>query len=415
VGNPIRTVEDNVEATEAWNGPLFDIWIEYRDIVAEGLRDHGESALAANPPHEGDRVLDIGCGLGDTTVRLAGLVGAAGHAYGVDVAERMIETAIEEAAEAGLENVSFATCDVEVTKFDRTFDYAFSRMGTMFFANPVAALRNVREALAPGGLLNMVVWRRKLDNEFMHRAELVVAEYLEEPEEFDVPRCGPGPFSMANADTVTDVLTHAGYEDIRLARQDLPYKIGNDLEQAVAFSTALGPAAEVLRLWGERVHDIRPKIAADLRSALADFVVDGGAVVAPSSTWAVTARRGSSAHRDELVCQPTAVAERRASVMARGEWTSPRARIDHWAGSRIRRTMQRPTLPATDDTRAPSGSDFDARSKRRAKALMLLLKAVCRVPTDVASTSGRSDLNRRPFGPQPNALPGCATPRAPGV
>jgi ubiquinone/menaquinone biosynthesis C-methylase UbiE len=290
VADAIREVEDNVEATEAWNGPLFDIWIEYRDLVAEGLRDHGEAALAANPPHEGDRVLDIGCGLGDTTVRLADLAGPAGHAHGVDVAERMIDTAIEEAAEAGIENVSFETRDVETTRFDRTFDYAFSRMGTMFFANPVAALRNVREALAPGGLLNMVVWRRKLDNEFMHRAELVVAEYLEEPEEYDVPRCGPGPFSMANADTVTDVLRYAGYESIALARQDLRYKIGNDLEHAVAFNMALGPAAEVLRMWGERVDDIRPKIADALRSALADFVVDDGAVVAPASTWAVTAR-----------------------------------------------------------------------------------------------------------------------------
>ena len=290
MGDAIRVVEDNVEATEAWNGPLFDIWMQYRDIVAEGLRDHGEAALAASPPRVGDRVLDIGCGLGDTTIRLAGLVGAAGHAHGVDVAERMIETAIEETAAAGVQNVSFATRDVEVTKFDQTFDYAFSRMGTMFFANPVAALRNVREALAPGGLLNMVVWRRKLDNEFMQRAELVVAEYLEEPEESDVPRCGPGPFSMANADTVSDVLVHAGYEDIRLARQDLPYKIGNDLEQAVAFNLALGPAAEVLRMWGDRVDGIRPKIADDLREALAGYVVDGGAVVAPASTWAVTAR-----------------------------------------------------------------------------------------------------------------------------
>jgi SAM-dependent methyltransferase len=290
MGEAIRVVEDNVEATEAWNGPLFDVWIEYRELVAESLEGHSETALAAMPPREGDRALDIGCGLGDTTLGLAELVGSAGHVHGVDVAERMIQTAIDEAAQTGVENVSYAVCDVEVAKFDRTFDYAFSRMGTMFFANPVAALRNVREALAPGGVLNMVVWRRKLDNEFMHRAELVVEEYLEEPEDPEAPRCGPGPFSMANADTVTDVLKHAGFERIALARQDLPYKIGNDLDHAVAFNMALGPAAEVLRGWGHRVDEIRPKIAADLRATLADYVVDGGAVVAPSSTWAVTAR-----------------------------------------------------------------------------------------------------------------------------
>jgi SAM-dependent methyltransferase len=290
VEDAIRVVEDNVEATEAWNGPLFEVWIKYRHLVADGLREHGERALEANPPREGDRVLDIGCGLGDTTLRLAELVGPAGRAHGVDVAERMIDTAIEEAAELGAENVSYEACDVETTKFDQSFDYAFSRMGTMFFANPVVALRSVREALAPAGLLNMVVWRRKDDNEFMRRAELVVDEYLEEPEESEAPRCGPGPFSMANADTVTDILIHAGYEDIRLARQDLPYRIGNDLEEAVAFNMDLGPAAEVLRMWGHRVDDIRPKIAADLREALGDFVVDGGAVVAPASTWAVTAR-----------------------------------------------------------------------------------------------------------------------------
>ena len=290
MADAVRVFEDNVEATEAWNGPLFEVWIVYRDIVAESLREHGERAMAANPPREGDRVLDIGCGLGDTTVRLAELVGPRGHAHGVDVAERMIETAIAEAREAGITNVSFAVRDVQTSRFEETFDYAFSRFGTMFFANPVAALRNVREALVPGGLLNTVVWRRKLDNEFMHRAELVVAEYLEEPEESDVPRCGPGPFSMANADTVSDILKHAGYGDIRLARQDLPYKIGRDLEHAVAFNMALGPAAEVLRLWGDRVDEIRPKIAADLRRVLSDYETEDGSIVAPSSTWAISAR-----------------------------------------------------------------------------------------------------------------------------
>lgn len=290
MGDAIRTVEDNVEATEAWNGPLFDVWLKFRDVVAGGITEHGERAIAAEPPSPGDRVLDIGCGLGDTTMRLADLVGPGGSAYGVDVAERMIETATAEASEAGASNVAFEVRDVETEPFDRRFDYAFSRFGTMFFANPVAALRNVRGALDPGGVLNMVVWRRKLDNECMHRAELVVAEYLEEPEEYDAPRCGPGPFSMANADTVTDVVAAAGFEDIRLARQDLPYRIGRDLDEAVDFNTSLGPAAEVLRGWGDRVDEIRPKIEADMRTALEEFVTDDGSVVARASTWAVTAR-----------------------------------------------------------------------------------------------------------------------------
>jgi hypothetical protein len=75
----------------------------------------------------------------------------------------------------------------------------------MFFANPVVALRNVRQALVPGGRLCMVVWRRKLDNDWLHRAELVVERSLTRPEATDEPTCGPGPFSMASADTTTDV------------------------------------------------------------------------------------------------------------------------------------------------------------------------------------------------------------------
>ena len=82
----------------------------------------------------------------------------------------------------------------------------------MFFANPVQALRNIRSALAPGGRLCAVVWRRKDDNDWVRRAELVVDEYLEHPEETDQPTCGPGPFSMANADTVSEQLKIAGFE-----------------------------------------------------------------------------------------------------------------------------------------------------------------------------------------------------------
>ena len=279
---------ENREATEAWSGPLFECFVDYRELVAEGLGAHGEVALEAHPPRRGDRVIDLGCGFGDTTQRLAELVGAEGEAFGVDVAEPFIEQARKEAEEAGVENVRFAVGDVQVTEFDETFDYAFSRMGIMFFANPVAALRNVREALAPGGRFCAVVWRRKEDNEWVRRAELVVEEYLDHPEETDQPTCGPGPFSMANADTVSEQLKIAGFERISLQRSDLPLKIGRDLDHAVEFNMALGPAGEVLRLWEDRIDEIRPKIAADLREALAELDGPDG-VYAPASTWVVSA------------------------------------------------------------------------------------------------------------------------------
>lgn len=280
---------DNAEATEAWSGPLFDLFVKYRDLVAAGLGAHGEAAIQASSPRAGDRVLDLGCGFGDTTQRLAQLVGEEGSALGVDVSEPFIEAARKEAEGSGTANVEFAVADAQTLELPREFDYAFSRMGIMFFANPVAALRNVSKALNPGGRFCAVVWRRKLDNEWVHRAELVVDEYLDHPEESDEPTCGPGPFSMANADTVTEQLKIAGFDEIALQRSDLPLKIGNDLEHAVEFNMALGPAGEVLRLWGDRVDEIRPEIASRLRKTLADLETPNG-VFAPASTWIITAR-----------------------------------------------------------------------------------------------------------------------------
>ena len=283
-----RIAAANEEAHEAWNGVLFDRWVQFREIVTTGLAPHGEAALDAHPPRPGDRVLDIGCGLGDTTLRLAELVGPEGEAVGVDVSARMIEAARDDAERVGAPNASFEAADVQVATLEGSFDYVFGRMGTMFFANPVVALRNVRASMAPGARLCMVVWRQKIDNEWLHRAEQVVEKYLEEPEETDEPTCGPGPFSMANADTTSDVLLGAGFTGIEFRRCDIPIEIGNDLDRAVEFVMALGPAGEVIRLAGDSADEVRPQIEASLREALGEFV-GPDAVTASASTWIVSA------------------------------------------------------------------------------------------------------------------------------
>src|SRR5690349_11667557 len=110
----------NAEAIQAWDGPLYDRFVRFRHIVTTGLGAHG---------------LDVGCGFGDTPQEIARLVGPDGEADGVDAAARFIETAAAEAAEAGVANARFAVADVETTPFEERFDYAFSRFGTMFFAN----------------------------------------------------------------------------------------------------------------------------------------------------------------------------------------------------------------------------------------------------------------------------------------
>jgi ubiquinone/menaquinone biosynthesis C-methylase UbiE len=278
----------NEEAIRAWDGPLFDAFVRFRHVMTTGLGAHGEQALRLVPPRPGQRVLDIGCGFGDSTQRIAGLVGAGGEVLGVDAAPRFIETASQEAAEAGVSNVRFAVADVETTAFAERFDLAFSRMGTMFFANPVAALRNVRKALVPGGRLVMVVWRAKVENDWLYRAQTITERFVTKPAEYDEPTCGPGPFSMANADTTSGILLSAGFQDIALRRCDIPITIGLDIDEAVELVMSIGPAGEILRLAGERAAHLHEPVAQALRDGLADWVGPDG-VIAPASTWIVTA------------------------------------------------------------------------------------------------------------------------------
>jgi len=277
----------NEEAVEAWSGVLFDRWARYRDVLAVSIHEFSDVAFDLCRPQPGERALDVGCGLGETTRSLAELVGPTGEAVGIDAGERFVETATAEAAEAGAGNVSYMTGDVQVADMGSGFDLAFSRFGTMFFASPVAALRNVRSSLRPGGRLCMVVWRSKLANEWLYRGELVVEKYLERPEETDEPTCGPGPFSMANADTTSDIVTAAGFTDVSLRRCDISYLMGRDMDQAMEVVMAIGPAGELIRLAKDDAEKIRPQLERELREAYADLEREDG-VWAEASTWIVT-------------------------------------------------------------------------------------------------------------------------------
>jgi SAM-dependent methyltransferase len=279
---------DNAEATEAWDGPLFDRFSRFREVVTTGLANHGDAALEIYPPPPGARVLDVGCGFGDATQRIAEIVGPEGSAVGVDVSPRFIEASRRDAAEAGVENASFAAVDVQTDELGGPYDYVFSRFGVMFFAGPVPAFRNIRSAMAPGGRLVIVVWRRREDNPWMYAAQQIVEGIVERPTEYDDPTCGPGPFSMANADTLTDQVLAAGFRDVTLTRCDLPILVGRDVEEAIDLVMSLGPAGEILRLAGDRAAHLHGAVHQALEDGLSEFRTDDG-LRARASTWIVAA------------------------------------------------------------------------------------------------------------------------------
>lgn len=279
----------NAEAIEAWDGPLFDTFLRFRHLLTDGLGAHGRVCMAVAAPERGERVLDVGCGFGDTTQDLAAAVGPEGEALGIDAAPRFVAAARADAQTAGVTNADFRVGDAQTDALGEGFDLAYSRMGTMFFTFPVPAMRNIRAALRPGGRLAMVVWRRREDNEWMFRAQQIVEGFVARPDEYDEPTCGPGPFSMAGADTTSEILVHAGFTEVALQRCDLPIQIGRDLDEAIDLVMSLGPAGEILRLSGDRAAHLHEPIDAALREALSEYRREDGSVWGPASTWIVTA------------------------------------------------------------------------------------------------------------------------------
>lgn len=277
---------------EAWNTVLFDKFCRFKHLIADGLAKHSDAALRRCQFGPGARVLGVGSGFGDCTLQIARHVGPHGTAIGVDCADNFVRAAEAACRDQGVGNASFIQGDVQECDLGGPYDHAFSRLGTMFFADPDAAMRNLRGALAPGGKFMQIVWRKREDNPWLHEAELCVNSIVPQVshDETDQVHCGPGPFSMADADRVSTLLSGAGFEHIDFERHDCDVCIGGDIEDAIDFAMSLGPAGEVIRLAGADGEKYRPQVVAALRGVLQRFSRREG-IWAPSSAWFVTATR----------------------------------------------------------------------------------------------------------------------------
>ena len=280
----------NEEAVRAWDTVLYERWKSNRAVFVGALTEVTEDLLERHPPATGARCIDVGCGFGETTHRLAEIVGPTGFVLGSDSSPRFIEDARSEAAEAGVENLAFEVADAQTADWAPEFDYAFSRMGTQFFAAPVPAMRAIRRSLKPGGTLAKICWRRKDESAIWAETEQVVLRFLSRPQEYEADTCGPGPFSLGNPETLRGILEAAGFAGIELTQRDFDYFMGADMDEAVDSLLAIGPGAELIRLNGDYGESRRAEIADAVREHYSAWQRPDGSIVGRASVWLVGAK-----------------------------------------------------------------------------------------------------------------------------
>jgi len=275
----------NDEQIAAWNGAQGETWVAMQARLDNQLLPLGRAVQSALAPRAGERILDIGCGSGQTTLDLAEAVGPGGEALGVDVSEPLLALARRRAAAAGMDRARFVAADAQVHAFEPGCDAVYSRFGVMFFADPVAAFANLARALRPGGRLAFVCWRRPDENPIiMEPVAAAIAAGLPQPA--PGPPDAPGPFAFADRERVTGILAAAGFTEINLAAHDESIG-GNDLEAALDLAFHVGPLGRMVRDQPAQ----RAAVTDAVRAVLARHVVAGGVVLMPSATWIATAKR----------------------------------------------------------------------------------------------------------------------------
>lgn len=276
----------NEAMRDYWNADAGRTWAALQARLDLSLSPVTAALLSLAAPKDGESVLDIGCGSGETTLALAA---ATGEAHGVDISRPLLEVA--RARGDALESPAiFSEADAATLPGDGSHDLIISRFGVMFFDDPTAAFANIRGHAAAGARLHFACWRTPKENGWT-LAPMQALAPLMPPASPQDPHT-PGPFALADPDRLAAILADAGWQDIDLQRFDFDMLLGEAneaetaLEAAVDFSLQVGPAAKLLREGGEAM---RGAAAAALMDAYAPHVADGR-VALPGSVWLVSAR-----------------------------------------------------------------------------------------------------------------------------
>jgi SAM-dependent methyltransferase len=231
----------NADQIAFWNGDAGEKWAKAQERLDAMMAPITAKLVDIAAPKAGERVLDIGCGCGETVIRLAQ---AGARVTGIDVSRPMLARARQRAAEAKIEHFEAFEADAADHRFMPSYDLLFSKFGVMFFADPDAAFANLRKALKPDGRLAFVCWRGPRENEWVRVPVGAVRPHV--PPQPPLGPEDPGPFAFADLARVRRILSGAGFDRIAARPVDFEMALGASLEAAVAHIQEFGPVSRML-------------------------------------------------------------------------------------------------------------------------------------------------------------------------
>lgn len=270
----------NQDQIDYWNGPAGQCWAQSQEALDHNLQAITAALLPFVAVKPGERVLDVGCGCGTTTLSYADAAGQSGHVVGLDISAPMLALA---RSRAGSKPIEFIHADASVYALKPQFDVVASRFGVMFFADPAAAFANIRNGLKPGGRLRFVCWRAMLDNVWA-TVPLGAARDLLPPQQPPEPNA-PGPFAFADQARLKSILERAGFKNVKIEKLDTKVYMSATAREAAQFALGIGPLARAV---AECDDATKAKIAERVAVALKQFETPAG-VAPPAACWLVGA------------------------------------------------------------------------------------------------------------------------------
>lgn len=274
------------DAEEYWNEVAGPKWVENRPKLDGLMAPITSALLEAVSARAGERVLDVGCGAGTTTLAFADKVGESGFALGIDVSRSLLSEARLRAGTAA--NIAFTCADAQTHVFEPpAFDVVTSRFGIMFFQDSQAAFSNLRAAMRPGGRLVFACWQAPDANPWATFAVRAAAPFLPEWEPPDPD--APGPFRFSEDNKLSALLKRSGFSEIEVTSRSPELAVTGSVPEIVDFFSQVGPLSRAIR---ELNDDTRTQAIAAVAEAVQKGH-DGQQIALPSAVWLVSARHAA--------------------------------------------------------------------------------------------------------------------------